>query len=439
MRPVTGGPSSLVPVNVPERRTRALRDPVTITLDGEALVAERGEPIAAALVAAGKLVLARSPKFHRPRGPSCMRAACDGCLARVDERPNVMTCMTPADEGTTVVSQNRLGPREADLLRMTDWFFPDGMNHHELFAGIPGVQGVMQAFARRVAGLGKLPTTSAAPRAAARRAADVVVVGGGPSGMAVAARLARAGRSVEVIDDQLTVGGSALAFFGEAAARFGALRASYEAEVRAGRIRERPRTVAGGLYGRDLLVAGLEGAEVVEPRALVLACGAHDGVLAFEGNDVPGVMSARAAGLLLARGVLVGKRPVVVLAPGGGPFGESYAETAPGVAVVRGEPVRVRGSSRPKSVVVRDASGAETEHEADAVLVDAARAPAYELAEHAGATLVHQPRGYVVRTDDGGGITPGVYAAGELSGVRLEVAAIEADAERVAASILAAG
>ncbi len=88
-------------------RLRPPKDPVRITFDGEEIVAERGEPICAALVAAGKLVVARSPKFHRPRGPSCLRAACDGCLARVDETPNVMTCMTPCDEGTAVVSQNR--------------------------------------------------------------------------------------------------------------------------------------------------------------------------------------------------------------------------------------------------------------------------------------------------------------------------------------------
>ncbi|MDP9150643.1 MAG: (2Fe-2S)-binding protein [Myxococcota bacterium] len=109
--------------------------------DGEAIVAERGEPVAAALVAAGHLTLARSPKFHRPRGPSCFRAACDGCLARVDDEPNGMTCRVPAAEGTRVETQTVAGTRELDLLRMADWFFPEGMNHHELLAGVPGLQG----------------------------------------------------------------------------------------------------------------------------------------------------------------------------------------------------------------------------------------------------------------------------------------------------------
>ena len=425
---------------MPVGRTSALRDPVTITLDGEPVVAERGEPVAAALLAAGKLMLARSPKFHRPRGPSCMRAACDGCLARVDETPNVMTCMVPAAEGTAVVSQNRLGPREVDLLRMADWFFPEGMNHHELFAGVPGVQNVMQVFARRVAGLGRLPVDIEAPRPAARRSADVVVIGAGPAGMAVASRLAHLRRTVEVIDDQLAPGGGATALGPAEARTFEPIRAFFMEQVKQERIRLRSRTVAGGMYGRDLLVVGPDGAEVIETNTLVLACGAHDGALAFEGNDVPGVMSARAAGWLLAGGVVVGKRIVVVSSPGGGPFGASFAKALAAVSpgdkavVVEGEPVRVRGASRVKAVVVRDAAGKENEHAADVVLIDAARSPAYELAEQVGARLVHESRGYVVATD-GGRITDGIYALGEMTGTPLDASAIEAEAALVADAI----
>ncbi len=419
-------------------RLEDLRDLVTITLDGEPLLAERGEPVAAALVAAGKMVIARSPKFHRPRGPACMRAACDGCLARVDETPNIMTCMVAAEEGTTVVSQNRLGPREVDLLRMTDWFFPDGMNHHELFAGVPGVQSVMQAFARRVAGLGRMPIDVELPRPARRRSADVVVIGGGPSGMAIASALAGAGRAVELIDDQLAPGGGVVALGPSEARAFDGIRVSFTDHVNGGRIRLRSRTVAGGIYGGDLLVVGPDGAEVLEASALVLASGAHDGALAFEGNDVPGLMSARAGGALLARGVLAGKKIVVVVSPGGGPFGESFARAAPSdratVTVVHGDPVRVRGASRAKGIVVRDAAGQEHEHPADLILLDAPRSPAYELAEQAGATLLHEPSGFVVRTD-AGRIANGIFAVGELVGTPFEASAITAEATQVARTI----
>lgn len=428
-------------------RLRAPANPVTVTLDGEPIRAERGEPLCAAFVAAGQLTLARSPKFHRPRGPSCLRGACDGCLARVDQAPNVMTCLVGAEDGMEIVTQNRLGSRDADLLRMTDWFFPDGMNHHELFAGVPGVQNVMQAFARRVAGLGRLPGHAAPPRPARRRTADVVVVGSGPAGMATAARLARAGRAVEVLDDQLVTGGALVALAPADAAAFAPLREPFDELARRGAIRVRTSTVAGGVYGRDLLVVGEQGAEVVEAKALVLASGAHDGVLAFEGNDLPGVLSARAAGFLLARGVVVGRRIAIVTPAGGGPFGASFERALdaaaasleprarPSVTRVEGEPVRVRGTSRAKGVVVRTRQG-ERELSADAVLVDAPRSPAYELCEQAGARLRHEPRGYVVVTEDGAA-AEGVFATGEVAGVPFEPGALDAHAARVAARVLA--
>ncbi len=390
------------------RPGRTLLNPVRVRFDGDVVAAERGEPVAAALVASGHLAMARSPKFHRPRGPSCFRAACDGCLARVDGVPNVMTCMTPAHDGMEIEAQNTLGSRETDLLRMTDWFFPRGLNHHELFAGVPGIQLVMQGFARRVAGLGRLPKSPGAQREAARRSVDVLVVGAGPSGIAAALALHDKGRTVEMLDDGLEIGGSATATFDE---RFdGPITALAKTNVDV-----RLRTTAVGIYGDDVLVVSHDrGAEIVTARTLVLATGAHDGVLAFEGNDVPGVMSARAGAWLLRRGVDLGKSVVIAVALGGGPFGAAYARVAKNVTLVTDVPTAVEGSARVKRVVFGKKKLAAT-----ALLVDAPRAPSYELAEQVGATLVHEPRGYVVRTQRGR-IREGVYAVGELTGCPLD-------------------
>jgi len=425
-------------------RATPLVDPVTILFDGEPLEAERGEPLVAALIAAGKLSLARSPKFHRPRGPSCLRAACDGCLARVDDCPNVMTCAVPAAEGTVVKTQNTLGSREVDFLRMTDWFFPNGMNHHELFAGVPGLQSIMQSFARRVAGLGKLPGQTSAPREARRRAGDVVVVGGGAAGMAIASRAADAGRRVEVLDDALAVGGTLRAFTGEDAQPWAALRARFDERVERGAIVVRTRTTAAALYGEDLLVAGHDGAEVVTARALVLAPGAHDGALAFEGNDLPGVMSARAASWLLAHGVTLGERVLVCITDGGldggtdgggaGAMGRAFARAATRagqvVELVEGAPVHAEGAARVKTVVVREL-GKERRIKADALVIDAPRAPAYELCEQAGARLVHMPRGFFPQVVEGR-VRDGVFALGEVTGARLEPGVVESQADAIA-------
>ncbi len=413
-------------------RLQPPRDPVTLRFDGEEVVAERGEPVAVALVAAGHLSLARSPKFHRPRGPACQRAACDGCLARVDDVPNVMTCRVPAADGMRIDTQNVVGSRDHDLLGMADWFFAEGMNHHELFAGVPGVQQVMQAFARRVAGLGKLPKEARPPREASRREADVLVVGSGPSGMATAVRLSERGRKVEVVDDDLAWGGSIRALVGVDAAAWQPLVQAFGAALVGGRVSMRLCTTAAGVYGGDVLVAGESGVEVVTPRTLVLAPGAHDGVLAFEGNDHPSVMSARAAGRLLGYGVVPGERILVVVAERGGPFGEAFVRAQPAATLVRGVPVVAKGSGRVREWTVATPAG-EQRLKADVLVVDAPRAPAYELCAQAGAALVHEERGFVVHAIRGR-VRDGVFAVGEVAGTPLDPTAVAAEADAVAES-----
>jgi sarcosine oxidase subunit alpha len=420
------------------RRLIAVRDPVTIYLDGKAVVAERGEPAAIALLAAGRVALARSPKFHRPRGPACLRSACDGCLARVDGVPNVTLCRVPATDGMRIETQNVVGSRDTDLLRMTDWFFPKGMDHHELFAGIPGGARVMQALARRVAGLGKLPAHEARRRPARRRQADVLVVGAGPAGVAAALELSRRGRKVEVVDDDIAVGGSLQAMAGPARDAWILLLRSLDEALTHGQVRVRTRTTAAGIYGDDVLLVGSTAAaadrddpgpiEVLQARTLVLAPGAHDGVMAFEGNDVPGVMSARAGCRLLAAGVRQGSRVVVVTAPGGGPFGSIYARAQAEAKRFEGIPVRVRGSARVREATVATAGG-EVRVRCDALLVDAPVAPAYELCAQAGASLEHEPRGFVVRVGPGGRIREGVFAVGEAVGTPLDPARVVAEAK----------
>src|SRR6185437_6612857 len=113
------------------------------------------------------------------------------------------------------------------------------------------------------------------------------------------------------------------------------------------------------------------------------------------------------------------------VAEGGGPFGRAYAEEASrsglksAVTLVRGIPTRARGTSRVKGVTVGEGKGAKT-FDADVLLVDAPRAPAYELCEQAGATLVHRPFGFVPQTENGR-IRPGFWAVGEVLGTPFEV------------------
>jgi hypothetical protein len=84
-----------------------------------------------------------------------------------------------------------------------------------------------------------------------------------------------------------------------------------------------------------------------------------------------------------------------------------------------------------RSVVIATASGEET-HEADALVIDAPRAPAYELCAQAGASLVHEPRGFVVR---GPKIRDGIFAAGEVIGTPLDAARMVEEAEAISGAL----
>jgi predicted molibdopterin-dependent oxidoreductase YjgC len=82
---------------------------VEFTFDGAAVSGRDGEPIMAALFAAGYRVLRTMPRFGDARGGYCMIGRCTDCLVVVDGLPNVPACRTPVSVGQVVRTQHRLG------------------------------------------------------------------------------------------------------------------------------------------------------------------------------------------------------------------------------------------------------------------------------------------------------------------------------------------
>lgn len=78
---------------------------VTFTYNGEPMQGYEGEPIAAALKAAGVMVHRYTKKAHKPRGIFCAIGRCTDCVMVVDGKPNIRTCVTPLEEGMTVQTQ----------------------------------------------------------------------------------------------------------------------------------------------------------------------------------------------------------------------------------------------------------------------------------------------------------------------------------------------
>jgi predicted molibdopterin-dependent oxidoreductase YjgC len=83
---------------------------LTLWFADQRITAQEGDSIASALLAAGVLTTRRTAISGAPRGPLCMMGACFECLAVVDGRQNVQTCMTPARDGMRVMPQH--GPHD---------------------------------------------------------------------------------------------------------------------------------------------------------------------------------------------------------------------------------------------------------------------------------------------------------------------------------------
>jgi hypothetical protein len=234
----------------------------------------------------------------------------------------------------------------------------------------------------------------------------------------------------------------------------------------------------------------------VRTRSVVLATGSHEGAAAFVGADLPGVLGARAAAVLLSFGVLPGDRIALVDAAAapvspaaaacrGGPastWSDPRAQTAAlldGLAwrlenagarvVVRralreGDDVRCVGRTAvralefaeavadagprgPAGFPVGSADAARRRHgegarwDVDCVIVATPPSAAYELGEQAGAEVRFDGERFVLRADEGGATgVPWCFAAGEVCG-RFERTAVvrQAAAAGLAASAAAAG
>ena len=78
---------------------------INFTFDGKTYEGYEGEPIAAALHAAGVRVLGHSHNLGRPRGFYCAIGNCSSCLMVVNGEPNVRVCIENLKEGMVVETQ----------------------------------------------------------------------------------------------------------------------------------------------------------------------------------------------------------------------------------------------------------------------------------------------------------------------------------------------
>jgi NADPH-dependent 2,4-dienoyl-CoA reductase/sulfur reductase-like enzyme len=237
-----------------------------ISFDGRAVPVEQDQTVAAALWQAGVRAWRTTRVAGAPRGLFCGIGACHDCLTTVDGSTGERACVTPARPGT-VVSTTATGPGPARVPRQR---------------------------------IGRF---------------DVAVVGAGPAGLAAAATAALGGGRVALVDSGSQLGGQYWRHRpGATGGRDWAVYRGLESIVEE-RVEYVPEATVWFAEPEFVLHTT---AGPVEADRIIIATGAYDRALPFPGWDLPGVVTPGGAqALLKGSGVVVGHEVVVA---GAGPF-----------------------------------------------------------------------------------------------------------------------
>ncbi len=278
-----------------------------------------GDTLASALLASGVRLVARSFKYHRPRGvvtagseePNALVELHDGAC----REPNTRATVVELFDGLRARSQNRWPSLALDLASVSSLLSPilGAGFYYKTFMWPAGFwEWLYEPAIRRAAGLGRA-ATGADPGAYEKVNAfcDVLVIGAGPAGLAAALCAGRTGARVILCDEDFLLGGRLNADRREIDGMPGtewAVRA--ESELRAmAEVRILRRTTVFGVYDGNVsggrcfgaLERVSDGADTLRQRIwriiarrAVLATGACERPIVFGGNDRPGIMMASA-------------------------------------------------------------------------------------------------------------------------------------------------
>ena len=294
-----------------------------------------GDTLASALLANNIGIVGRSFKYHRPRGIFSSGVEESGALVTIGSKdrrdPNVRATTQELYNGLEASGQNAFPNVNFDLAGINNYlgrFFAAGF-YYKTFMGIPPLEWgkgtaiwmFFEKFIRKAAGMGSasgLPDPDTYEHA--HDFCDLIVVGSGPAGVAAAIEAAEKKLDVILVEQDSLIGGNQLA-----ENDFDNSQIKNQLENLG--IKIMTRTTAFGLY--DNCVVGLlervtdhiSAPNVNIPRQrfwtirakhIIVGAGAIERHIAFNNNDIPGVMTVNASKHYLNRyGVLTGKRIVI--------------------------------------------------------------------------------------------------------------------------------
>jgi sarcosine oxidase subunit alpha len=327
-------------------RARAL----SFRLDGKPMQGFAGDTLASALLANGRMLLARSFKYHRPRGlvaagveePNVLYTLGEGAMAE----PNIPATTTELAEGLSAHSQNTWPSPEFDLMAVNSLaapLFQSGFYYKTFMGPFRKSWMMYEPFIRRAAGLGRSPEQPSPARYdSCHGFCDVLVVGSGPAGLAAASTAAAGGASVVLAEQDFAMGGSLLAGSIEALETWRRERLAALAGLE--NVRLLTRTTVQGLYDHNLAVLqtradparpgiSAQTLETLRFKSIVIATGAIERPLVFSNNDRPGVMLASALRSYLNRFGVAPKARAVIAANNDSAYLPAFDLAEAGVAV----------------------------------------------------------------------------------------------------------
>lgn len=278
------------------------RNPVDFYWRGKKLSAVEGETIAAALFANGERIFGHHHKDGSPLGIFCANGQCSQCMVIADGVP-VKACM--------------------ELVKAGQWIEPAD--------GLPELPKVGE---------------SAKFHPILERKVKVLIIGGGPAGLSAAIELGQRGVEVLLVDDKHRLGGKLVLqthrFFGSTRAVYAGTRGIDIATRLENDLRKYPSveiwlnsTVLAVFSDKKVgILKDGHDYTVIEPDMLLVAAGAREKFLAFNGNTLPGVYGAGAFQTLVNRDLVRPAEKLFIV--GGGNVGliAGYHALQAGIQVV---------------------------------------------------------------------------------------------------------
>jgi sarcosine oxidase subunit alpha len=327
--------------------------PLEFTFNGKRYEGHAGDTLASALLANGVTLVARSWKYHRPRGIVGSGAEEPNAIVQLETGartvPNARATEVVLYDGLVANSVNAWPSVQFDLMVVSGLFarfIPAGF-YYKTFMWPQSFWMKYEHFIRKASGLGTAPAEPD-PDAYDKTNAhcDVLIAGAGPAGLAAAWAAGRAGARVILADEQSEFGGSLLsvrdaqadgadATLRDAIAGVtidGAAPAAWVERIVAELknmpdVRLLPRSTVFGYHDQNFLTIAERRTDHrpmhqrasprerlwrVRAKQVVLATGAIERPMVFANNDRPGVMLASAVSVYLNRyGVRAGSRAVV--------------------------------------------------------------------------------------------------------------------------------